>query len=133
MDGKHQAAAEVVVEAAVVAFAHESRLFELRGGETALFEQAQKRAPGAVGESQPELFDGFRLESAANQVGARWLARRAAEIGAEALGREFMHLEDRLAQARLVVGVLRALGNGDAVAIGQFLEGLIEGDCPRFP
>src|ERR1039458_7656705 len=126
MDGKHQTVTKIVVEAAVVAPAHQSRGLQLRRGEAALFEQAEESAPIAIGIAEAELFDGFGPDAAAGQIGARDFAGRPGQAGAEILLREFVHLVEGFALAGFLIGILRALGHWNAVALGQALEGFVK-------
>ena len=99
---------------------------------SALLEQAQQRAAGAVGIAQAELLDGLRRDAAPGQVAARRLARRSdVEIGAKILLRQLVHLQQRAAQPGILVGVLRALGHGNAVALGQRFERLVKAEALR--
>ena len=77
MDGKHQAVAETVVEAAVGALADQAGLLHLGGGETALLEQVLQGAAAAIGIAQAELLDGFARHAAAFEVRAAPLRRPA--------------------------------------------------------
>ncbi len=126
MDGKHQAVAEAVVETAVVALAHQAGLLHLRAREIALAEHADQRLAGALRVPQAELRDGLRRHAAPRQVRPRRLTRSALQVGAESLLRHFVHLESGAALPRIFVGILRALGQRNAVTFGQLLERLPE-------
>src|SRR5579883_73751 len=126
VDRKHQAVAEDLVGAAVVALAHQAGLFDQRGRELALLEEPQQRAAAAVRVAQPELIGGFRRHAAFGEVGARGFARGRVQIRAEMLLRDLVHLVERAALPRVLVGILRAFRHGNAVALGKGLEGFVE-------
>ena len=57
---------------------------------------------------------------------ARLLARRSVQIGSECVLRGLVHAKNQAAQFGFVVGILRALGHGNAVALGQRFQSLIK-------
>ena len=83
VDREHQAVAETVVGAAVLALAHQPGLLHLRGREVALLEQPEHRAPGTFGVAEPELLDGLPRYAALRQVAASRFARRSSQVRAE--------------------------------------------------
>ena len=57
---------------------------------------------------------------------------RGAELILKEARGDFVHVEERGAKLRFGVGIFGALGHGDAVALGQELEGLGEGESVDF-
>ena len=124
---KHQPAAEPVEEPrSVLAFQDQSGGFHVGGAETLALEASRQVLARAVRVAQSERLGHRPAHLPLLQILAGRGPSGAVQVGEEGAGREFVHCEQRGAQASLVVGLLGLLRHGDAVAVGQQCQGFIE-------